>query len=118
MNASSGADLRQLLAPASRAGDQLELAPAGPGPLMAGQPPLELPAQPRRVVGVPLGLERVLRPVVAEHLEVKRAADSLDADDPDAPMVPVINVVPFDVNDVDLELEDREGLPDSEEDED
>ena len=55
---------------------------------------------------------------MAEHLEVKRAADSLDTDDPNAPMVPVINVVPFDVNDVDLELEDREGLPDSEEDED
>ena len=55
---------------------------------------------------------------MAEHLEVKRAADSLDTDDLDAPMVPVINVVPFDVNDVDLELEDREGLLDSEEDED
>jgi hypothetical protein len=72
VNQASGADLRQLLPAASRAGDQLELAPPGLVPLVPGEPAEELAAQPRRVGGVAVGLDRVLRPAVAEHLEVKR----------------------------------------------
>ena len=55
---------------------------------------------------------------MAKYLEVKYVANSLDTNDLNTPIVLVINIVPFDINDVDLELKDRKGLLDSEEDKD
>ena len=73
----SGADLRDLLPLPGRAGDELELAPPGPLPLVSGQPFLQALPQPSRLAGVAGDLERVLVPPAVQHLEIKRGHGSV-----------------------------------------
>lgn len=68
----SGPDLGQLGPRPGFAGDDLELAPARRRPFVAAEPVAEPALQPGGIVGITGGLEGVLGPVPAEHLEVER----------------------------------------------
>jgi hypothetical protein len=54
---------------------------------------------------------------IADHLESKRMASRAQPDDEYAMEETPLSVLPFDLSDVDIEEEDREGLPETDEDE-